>query len=74
MLEQIRANHLDVRHLLKITHMAGTTHHYLAILKDGRYVCDCCMGTNLGLPCRHYFRALADVTDFRFHIGVIRPR
>ncbi|KAF7344160.1 SF3b1 domain-containing protein [Mycena venus] len=44
------------------------------ILSDGRYVCDCCMPSNLGIPCRHYFRIWVDVQNMPFHISLIRPR
>lgn len=27
--------------------------HLVVLLVDGRYLCDCCMGENLGVPCRH---------------------
>ncbi|KAJ7790346.1 hypothetical protein B0H14DRAFT_2396491, partial [Mycena olivaceomarginata] len=38
------------------------------------YVCDCCMPSNLGVPCRHYFRIWIDVQNMPFHISLIRPR
>ena len=34
-------------------------HHILAILPDNQYVCDCCMGMNISIPCHHYFQALS---------------
>jgi len=32
------------------------------------------MGTNLGIPCRHYFQVLTKVQGMKFNIGLIRPR
>ena len=48
----------------------------LAVLPDNRYVCDCCMGLNLGIPCRHYFQPLTVVKakGLWFHIGLVRAR
>jgi hypothetical protein len=63
---------LQVQHLLRITHLGHGTTHILAVLPDNQYVCDCCMGMNLGIPCRHYFQALSVVTNLQFIIGVVR--
>ncbi|KAJ7112253.1 hypothetical protein C8R44DRAFT_632289, partial [Mycena epipterygia] len=65
---------LTVRHLLLVKHESTGAVHYIAILSDGRYVCDCCMPSNLGIPCRHYFRIWIDVQNLPFHISLIRPR
>lgn len=65
---------LVVRHLLRIRHTSSGSIHYLAVLPDGRYICNCCMPLNLGIPCRHYFRAWIDVQGLPFHISLIRPR
>lgn len=65
---------LKVQHLLKIIHLGGGSVHYIALLSDHRYVCTCCMGLNLGVPCRHYFQALTTVKSLRFHIGLLRAR
>ncbi|KAJ7454498.1 hypothetical protein FB451DRAFT_1049679, partial [Mycena latifolia] len=61
-------------HLLKITHMSTGATHIIAILPDGRYVCDCCMGLNLGLVCRHYYAAWLKMPGLPFHISLIRAR
>jgi hypothetical protein len=74
LLRLITGRGLSVQHLLKIVHLSGHSTHFLALLPDGRYVCDCCMGLNLGIPCRHYFQALTTVKNLRFHIGLVRPR
>jgi hypothetical protein len=65
---------LQIQHLLRITHLGHGTTHILAILPDNQYVCDCCMGMNIGIPCRHYFQALSVVTNLHFIIGVVRAR
>ncbi|KAJ7790038.1 hypothetical protein B0H14DRAFT_3571305 [Mycena olivaceomarginata] len=52
---------LTVRHLLMVKHESTGVVHYIAVLPDGRYVCDCCMPSNLGVPCRHYFRIWIDI-------------
>ncbi|PBK82076.1 hypothetical protein ARMGADRAFT_947148 [Armillaria gallica] len=47
---------LTVMHLLHIQHLGRTgATHYLAVLSDGRHICDCCMLLNLGIPCWHFF-------------------
>ncbi|KAJ7310681.1 hypothetical protein DFH08DRAFT_718770, partial [Mycena albidolilacea] len=65
---------LSVRHLLLVKHESTGASHYIAILLNGRYICDCCMPSNLGIPCRHFFRAWIDVQNLPFHISLIRPR
>ncbi|KAF8959345.1 hypothetical protein BDZ97DRAFT_1667355, partial [Flammula alnicola] len=74
LLRLIKGRGLRVEHLLCITHDGTDAFHMLAILPNDNYVCDCCMGMNLGIPCRHYFRALSAMKNLRFNIGVIRPR
>ena len=68
----------NIRLLLKITHVSeSATVHFVAILEEHSYVCDCCMGSSLGVPCRHYFQALMAVKNpypLSFHLGLIRPR
>jgi hypothetical protein len=72
---QLLAGHgLHVEQLLRIIHLSGGQPHYLALLGDGRYVCDCCMGINLGIPCRHYFQALTTVPGLRFSVALVRSR
>ncbi|KIJ91596.1 hypothetical protein K443DRAFT_114811 [Laccaria amethystina LaAM-08-1] len=65
---------LRVRHLLCVKRMGTNTKHYLAVLSDGCYVCDCCMGLNLGLPCRHFFQVMLKMESLQFHIGLVRAR
>ncbi|KAJ7696118.1 hypothetical protein B0H14DRAFT_3658069 [Mycena olivaceomarginata] len=65
--------HISVKWLIQLHESTGAS-HYIAILLDGRYICDCCMPSNLGIPCRHFFRAWIDVQNLPFHISLIRPR
>ncbi|KAF8813319.1 hypothetical protein BYT27DRAFT_7081362, partial [Phlegmacium glaucopus] len=74
LLRLINGRGLHVKHLLQIRHRGKGTLHILAILEDDRFVCDCCMGTNLGIPCRHYFQALTVVKELEFQLGMVRPR
>lgn len=74
LLRLITGRGLQVTHLLKIKHLGTGAVHILALLSDGRYICDCLMGINLGIPCRHFFRALIDAKSLQFHIGMIRAR
>jgi len=74
LLRLIRGRGLTVEHLLRVTHKGTGAMHMVAILKDNRYICDCCMGTNLGLPCRHYFQVLTVVTNLEFDIGILQAR
>jgi hypothetical protein len=61
-------------HLVKITHINTTAAHIIAILPDGRYICDCCMGLNLGLVCHHDFAVWLKVPGLPFHISLIRAQ
>ncbi|KAJ7778921.1 hypothetical protein B0H16DRAFT_1300474 [Mycena metata] len=74
LLRQIVQRGLQVKHLIRITHRATSTVHYIALLRDGRYLCDCCMEQNLGLVCRHYFLAWVTIKDLAFHLSFIRSR
>ncbi|KAF8190680.1 hypothetical protein K438DRAFT_1546217, partial [Mycena galopus ATCC 62051] len=44
--------------LFKISHYASATVHFIAVLDNGHIICDCMMGTNLGIPCRHFYTLL----------------
>jgi hypothetical protein len=54
LLRLIRGRALTIKHLIEVTHIGTNALHIVALLPDDSYVCDCCMGMNLGLPCRHY--------------------
>ena len=74
LLRLINGRGLKVKHLLEVMHMGTGTSHHLAILGDECYVCYCCMGSNLGVPCRHYFQVLMKVQGMKFNIGLVRTR
>ncbi|KAG7440088.1 uncharacterized protein BT62DRAFT_983244 [Guyanagaster necrorhizus] len=60
-------------HLLHIQHLGRTdATHYLAVLSDGKHICNCYMLLNLGIPCWHFFQALATcIWGLYFSIGLI---
>ncbi|KAF9056334.1 hypothetical protein BJ165DRAFT_503630 [Panaeolus papilionaceus] len=62
------------RSLYRVQRIGTTTFHILAILENGNYVCDCCMGSNAGIPCRHFFQVMLKVHTVKFKIGFIHPR
>ncbi|KAJ6539992.1 hypothetical protein DFH09DRAFT_858848, partial [Mycena vulgaris] len=70
LVKQVRRG-LVIRHLLRIRYTSMGSIHYLAVLPDGRYICNCCMPLNLGIPCQYYFRAWIDVQGLPFHISLI---
>ena len=74
LLRLIRGRGLVIQHLIRVTHKGTGTLHVLALLPNENYVCDCCMGMNLGLPCRHYFAVLSTMKTLKFHLGVVRQR
>ncbi|KAF8578117.1 hypothetical protein K439DRAFT_1362967 [Ramaria rubella] len=74
LLRLITGQGLKVHRLLRIIHLGTGTRHTLTLLESGRYVCDCCMGSNLGIPCRHFYCALLNMKELVFHIALIRHR
>lgn len=74
LIRQILQRGLQVKHLIRVVHRATNALHYIALLRDGRYLCDCCLDQNLGLVCRHYFVAWITVQDLPFHLSFIRAR
>lgn len=70
----IRLRGLRVKHLIRVIHRATKASHYVVLLCDGRYLCDCCMDANLGLVCRHFFVLWITIQDLPFHLSLIRPR
>ena len=81
--------HISVRHLLQlvakrgwactavfhVTHYGTNVSHYVAILDTGHPICDCMMGTNLGLPCRHFYCILrSSNATVHFHLGLFNRR
>ncbi|KAF7349836.1 hypothetical protein MVEN_01284100 [Mycena venus] len=74
LLRLVREQGLFPTHVLKIVHMHTQATHILVLLPDGRYMCDCCMGTNLGVVCRHYLVAWLRIPGLPFHLSLIRAR
>ncbi|KAJ7602456.1 hypothetical protein DFH06DRAFT_1417809, partial [Mycena polygramma] len=70
----IRQRGLHVKHLIRVVHRATGASHYIVLLRDGRYLCDCCMDANLGLVCRHWFVLWVTIQDLSFHLCLIRAR
>ncbi|KAJ7097419.1 hypothetical protein C8R44DRAFT_643637, partial [Mycena epipterygia] len=70
----VRQRGLHVKHLLRVIHRATGATHYVVLLRDGRYLCDCCMDTNLGLVCRHFFVLWVTIHDLPFHLSLVRAR
>jgi hypothetical protein len=81
--------HISLRHLLQlitargwmskkvfnIAHYATDASHYLVILDTGHPVCDCMMGTNLSIPCWHFYAVLrSPSTVLQFHLGLFNRR
>lgn len=59
--------------LFAVKHYATFAVHYLALLDNGHPVCDCMMGTNLGIPCRHFYTVLRR-SQAHFHLGLFNKR
>ncbi|KAJ7284777.1 hypothetical protein C8J57DRAFT_1052247 [Mycena rebaudengoi] len=65
---------LQPLHIILIKHVSSAATHLLVIFTDGRYMCDYCMGTNMGIPCQHYFTTWVKIPDLPFHVSLIRAR
>lgn len=76
LLQLIQNRGLRIRNLLQVGYAgnASATKHFLAILDDNQYACDCCMNTNLGIPCHHYFQVLKAMPGLQFSVALVRPR
>ncbi|KAJ7247721.1 hypothetical protein C8J57DRAFT_1240663 [Mycena rebaudengoi] len=51
LLHIVKDHDLQPLHIILIKHVSSAATHLLVIFADGRYMCDCCMGTNMGIPC-----------------------
>lgn len=73
---QITARHLQVLTVYKILFQGSerSSEHVVVLLASGGFLCDCCMATNLGVPCRHYFALLRNAPHLRFSIAFVQPR
>ena len=65
---------LTVNHLLEVEHIGTKVSHVVAVLADGRYACDCAMGINLGIPCRHFFHVWTSFKGLKFYISLVQAR
>ncbi|KAJ7602402.1 hypothetical protein DFH06DRAFT_1070481 [Mycena polygramma] len=74
LLRQLRDRGLVPIYLVRVTHKTSGTVHIIAIFPDGRYLCDCCMGSNLGIVCCHFFLAWTKMDGLPFHVSSIRAR
>lgn len=70
----IQGRGLQIKQYFKVSHYDSGVVHYVVVLAGGQYVCDCMMGINLGIPCRHFFAVLYMGTGISFHIGLFNPR
>ncbi|KAH6874625.1 hypothetical protein BKA70DRAFT_1480019 [Coprinopsis sp. MPI-PUGE-AT-0042] len=52
----------------------ATVEHVVAALRGGSYVCDCMMGVNLGIPCRHFYAILRRNQNMALSLGHFRRR
>ncbi|TEB35807.1 hypothetical protein FA13DRAFT_1624509 [Coprinellus micaceus] len=59
--------------VIRESHGVKTT-HILALLANGGYVCDCTMGLNMGIPCRHFFAVLRQNTNLTLRMNMIAKR
>jgi len=74
LMTELSLRQLTIMHVLKVTNIGTGAIHHVMLLADMRYVCDCGMSMNVGIPCRHYFRVLQAVRELPFHIALIRSR
>lgn len=65
---------MSIKHLFKITRYDGDVVHYAAMLTSGHVICDCMMGVNLGIPCRHYWAMFYQSSHVYFHLGMFNKR
>ncbi|KAF8967920.1 hypothetical protein BDZ97DRAFT_1801956 [Flammula alnicola] len=71
---RINGRGLRVEQLLLVKRIGTAAEHYVALLEDNQYVCDCGMGTSLGLPCHHFFQVPSKTPSLHFDIGHVRAR
>ena len=49
----------------------GTKTHYIILLKDGSHRCTCNLLITHGYPCHHFYKILWNLTQAKWHIGLI---
>src|SRR6202142_3431380 len=64
----------EITHMYKIMCYDSNTSHFAVVLANGHVVCDCMMGINLGIPCRHIFALLYLTSTVAFHISMYNKR
>ncbi len=74
LMKELSIRRLTITHIFKILHLGTGAVHHVLVLADMRYVCDCGMSMNVGIPCHHYFRVLQTVRELPFHVGLIRAQ
>ncbi|KAJ7620498.1 hypothetical protein DFH06DRAFT_1010611, partial [Mycena polygramma] len=74
LLRLVQAQGLVPAYVIKVTHTVTRTIHIIVLFADGRYMCDCCMGSNLGCVCRHFLVVWLKIPGLPFHISLIRAR
>jgi len=73
LLELLHQRAWNILRLYKISRYNSDIHHYVTVLESGHIICDCMMGVNLGIPCRHAFAVLY-TTDVMFHLSFFNSR
>ncbi|KAJ7142832.1 hypothetical protein C8R44DRAFT_603459 [Mycena epipterygia] len=74
LLRQMRDQGSVPTYLVRVTHKTSGMVHVIAIFPDGRYICDCCVGKNLGIVYSHFFLAWTKMDGLPFHVSLIRAR
>ncbi|KAJ6485401.1 hypothetical protein C8R47DRAFT_538198, partial [Mycena vitilis] len=74
LLRLVQAQGLVPAYVVKVTHTVTRAMHIVVLFADGRYMCDCCMGSNLGCVCRHFLVVWLKIPGLPFHISLIRAR
>jgi hypothetical protein len=74
LLELIRERGWEVTHLYKVMRYNCDTCHFAVVLANGHVICDCMMGINLGIPCRHFYSLLFMTSTVVFHISMFNRR
>ena len=73
LLELLHLRQWPIRQLYRVSRYNSEVRHYVVVLESSHIICDCMMGTNLGIPCRHIF-AIFYTSPVTFHISLFNPR
>ena len=74
LVELIQERGWVIDQLYKVTRYDSDTTHYVAVLASGHTVCDCMMGINLGIPCRHFYAVSYTTNAVMFHLSMVNKR